>query len=46
MNSINAIPTVVAAPPGIKTHLDLPIVRPVGLVRQPPARGSDFPVPL
>ena len=44
MNSINAIPTVVAAPAGIKTHLDLPIVRPAGLVRPLPPRGSDFPV--
>jgi hypothetical protein len=33
MNAINAIPAVVAASPGIKTHLDLPLVRPPGLVR-------------
>ena len=33
MNSVNAIPTVVAADPGIKTHLDLPVVQPRGLVR-------------
>jgi hypothetical protein len=33
MNSVNAIPTVVAAGPGIKTHLDLPIVQPRGLFR-------------
>ena len=37
MNSINAIPTVVDAAPGIKTHLDLPLVRPRGLVRPLPA---------
>jgi hypothetical protein len=33
MNSVNAIPTVVAAGPGIKTHLDLPLVQPRGLFR-------------
>jgi hypothetical protein len=44
MNSINAIPTVVEAPAGIKTHLDLPMVRPRGLVRPRPPRGSDLPV--
>jgi hypothetical protein len=33
MNSVNAIPAVVAADPGIKTHLDLPLVRPRGLFR-------------
>jgi 2,4-diaminopentanoate dehydrogenase len=33
MNSINAIPAVVAAEPGIRTHLDLPVVRPPSLVR-------------
>jgi hypothetical protein len=33
MNAVNAIPAVVAAEPGIKTHLDLPPVRPAGLVR-------------
>jgi hypothetical protein len=33
MNSVNAIPTVVAAGPGIKTHLDLPLVRPPSLFR-------------
>ena len=33
MNSVTAIPTVVAAGPGIKTHLDLPLVRPRGLFR-------------
>ena len=33
MNSVNAIPTVVAASPGIKTHLDLPVVQPRGLFR-------------
>ena len=43
MNSVNAIPAVVGASPGIKTHLDLPLVRPIGLVRALPARGSDLP---
>jgi hypothetical protein len=33
MNSINAIPAVVAAEAGIRTHLDLPLVRPRGLFR-------------
>lgn len=33
MNSVNAIPAVVAAEPGIKTHLDLGLVQPRGLVR-------------
>jgi hypothetical protein len=33
MNGINAIPTVCEAAPGIFTHLDLPLVRPRGLVR-------------
>jgi hypothetical protein len=33
MNGINAIPTVCEAPPGILTHLDMPVVRPSGLVR-------------
>lgn len=33
MNAVNAIPAVVAAEPGIQTHLDLPLVQPVGLVR-------------
>jgi hypothetical protein len=33
MNAVNAIPAVVAAEPGIKTHLDLPPVRPPSLVR-------------
>src|SRR5262245_5162211 len=33
MNSVNAIPAVVAAEPGIKTHLDLPPIRPPALVR-------------
>jgi hypothetical protein len=37
MNAVNAIPAVVAAPPGIRTHLDLPPVKPPGLVR--PATG-------
>ncbi|MBL7501848.1 dihydrodipicolinate reductase [Frankia sp. CNm7] len=38
MNAVNAIPAVRAAPPGIHTHLDLPLVRPVGLFRPEPAR--------
>jgi hypothetical protein len=38
MNAINAIPAVCAAAPGIHTHLDLPLVRPVGLVRPAPAQ--------
>jgi hypothetical protein len=33
MNAINAIPAVVAAPAGIRTHLDLPPVQPLSLVR-------------
>jgi 2,4-diaminopentanoate dehydrogenase len=33
MNAVNAIPAVVAAPTGIKTHLDLPPVRPPKLIR-------------
>jgi hypothetical protein len=33
MNAVNAIPAVCAAPAGIRTHLDLPLVRPPGLVR-------------
>jgi hypothetical protein len=33
MNAVNAIPTVVAAGSGIKTHLDLPLVRPPSLFR-------------
>jgi hypothetical protein len=37
MNAVNAIPAVVAAPPGIHTHLDLPLLRPTGLVRPAPA---------
>jgi hypothetical protein len=38
MNAINAIPAVCAAPPGIHTHLDLPLIRPAGLVRPAPAQ--------
>jgi hypothetical protein len=38
MNAINAIPAVCAAAPGIHTHLDLPLVRPLGLVRPAPAQ--------
>jgi hypothetical protein len=33
MNAINAIPAVVAAPAGLRTHLDLPLIRPPALVR-------------
>ena len=33
MNAINAIPAVVAAPPGIQTHLDLPPIQSPSLVR-------------
>ena len=33
MNAVNAIPAVCDAAPGIVTHLDLPFVRPRGLVR-------------
>lgn len=33
MNAINAIPAVVGAEPGIKTHLDLPLAQPPSLVR-------------
>jgi hypothetical protein len=32
MNGVNAIPAVCDAPPGIRTHLDLPFVQPRGLV--------------
>jgi hypothetical protein len=31
MNGVNAIPAVCEAPPGIRTHLDLPFVQPKGL---------------
>jgi hypothetical protein len=37
MNVVNAIPAVCAAPPGLHTHLDLPLVRPAGLFRPQPA---------
>ncbi len=43
MNAVNAIPAVVGASPGIKTHLDLPLVRPAGVVRPLPDRGRDGP---
>jgi len=33
MAAVNAIPTVVAAPAGLRTHLDLPVVRPPQLHR-------------
>jgi hypothetical protein len=32
MNGVNVIPAVCDAPPGIRTHLDLPFVQPPGLV--------------
>jgi 2,4-diaminopentanoate dehydrogenase len=35
MNAINAIPAVVSSTPGIKTHLDLPLVQPPSLFREP-----------
>ncbi|HVJ97170.1 MAG TPA: dihydrodipicolinate reductase [Acidimicrobiia bacterium] len=35
MSAVNLIPQVVAAPPGIRTHLDLPLGQPRGLVRAP-----------
>ena len=37
MSAINMIPQVVAAPPGVQTHLDLPLGAPRGLFR--PATG-------
>jgi hypothetical protein len=43
MNGINAIPTVCDAAPGVLTHLDLPLVRPRGLVRP---RSADFGEPV
>ena len=42
MNTINTIPDVCAGPPGVLTHLDLPFVRPRGLVRP---RSADFGEP-
>jgi hypothetical protein len=33
MNTVNATPAVCGAAPGIRTHLDLPFVRPLNLVR-------------
>jgi hypothetical protein len=30
---VNAIPAVIAAEPGLRTHLDLPVIQPLGLVR-------------
>jgi hypothetical protein len=39
MNTVNAIPAVCGAAPGIRTHLDLPFVRPLNLVR-PASRPS------
>lgn len=43
MNGINAIPTVCAARPGVLTHLDMPLVRPPGLVRP---RSATFGEPV
>lgn len=44
MNTVNAIPAVCDAAPGIRTHLDLPFVRPLNLVRPaatpPPATAA------
>jgi hypothetical protein len=42
MNTVNTIPDVCDATPGVKTHLDLPFVRPRGLVRP---RTPDFGEP-
>jgi hypothetical protein len=39
MNSINAIPAVVAAAPGLTTHLDLPLVGAPSLFRPASDRG-------
>ncbi|MBX6388638.1 MAG: dihydrodipicolinate reductase [Frankia sp.] len=38
MNAVNAIAAVCAAEPGIHTHLSLPLIQPVGLVRPAPAQ--------
>ena len=43
MNTINPIPAVCDAAPGVLTHLDLPLVRPRGLVRP---RTADFGEPV
>ena len=43
MNGINTIPTVCAAPAGVLTHLDLPFVRPEGLLRP---RSATFGEPI
>jgi hypothetical protein len=43
MNGINAIPTVCDAPAGVLTHLDLPFVRPQGLLRP---RSANFGEPV
>ena len=40
MNGVNAIPAVCDAPPGIRTHLDLPFVLPRGLVAGDVTRGA------
>jgi hypothetical protein len=42
MNTLNTIPDVCDAAPGVLTHLDLPFVRPRGLVRP---RSADFGEP-
>ena len=41
MNSINAIPAVVAAAPGLRTHLDLPLVRAPSLFASPLTASGD-----
>ena len=40
MNGVNAIPAVCDAPPGIRTHLDLPFVLPRGLVAGDVTEGA------
>lgn len=42
MNTVNTIPDVCDAAPGVLTHLDLPFVRPRGLLRR---RSADFGEP-
>ena len=45
MSVVNAIPTVVAAPPGIRTHLDLPLglhAEPLWRPGNPRARVRDL----
>jgi hypothetical protein len=43
MNGINTIPTVCDAEPGVLTHLDMPFVRPSGLVRPRTATFGEPP---